>query len=90
VARDARRLADPRRHDRRAAAAFEKRGRMTAYDLNRGEIAWQVPTGAGPDGVGNHPALKDVKLPLLGGLGTPMTYLADGRQFWRSPHSTEN
>ena len=105
--------------------------RMTAYDLNRGEIAWQVPTGPGPEGVRNHPALKEVKLPPLGGqggaggplvtktlliygliptsgrgqdghliaydkksgatlgevtlpgtpLGTPMTYLADGRQF---------
>ena len=104
---------------------------MTAYDLNRGEIAWQVPTGIGPDGVRNHPALKDVKLPPLGGqggaggllvtktlliyglipasgrgndghlvaydkrtggtlgevdvpgvpLGTPMTYLANGRQY---------
>ena len=43
--------------------------RMTAYDLNRGEIAWQVPTGMGPDGVRNHPALKGVKLPPLGGQG---------------------
>ena len=43
--------------------------RMTAYDLNRGEIAWQVPTGPGPDGVRNHPALKGVTLPALGGQG---------------------
>ena len=42
---------------------------MTAYDLNRGEIAWQVPTGPGPDGVRNHPALRGVKLPPLGGQG---------------------
>ncbi len=105
--------------------------RMTAYDLNTGDIAWQVPTGPGLDRIRNHPALEGLDLPPLGGqrttsgplvtktllvyglalpsrrgdggtlvaydkatgetvgevalpgrpLGTPMTYMADGRQF---------
>ena len=104
--------------------------RLTAYDMNRGEIAWQTPTGPGADRVRNHPALADLELPPLGGqmttsgplvtknfvvlglgpagvedssslvaydkatgdvlsqvslparpLGTPMTYITDGRQF---------
>ena len=105
--------------------------RMTAYDLNTGDIAWQVPTGPGLDRIRDHPALEGLDLPQLGGqrtasgplvtktllvyglalasrrgdggtlvaydkatgetegevalpgrpLGTPMTYMADGRQF---------
>jgi len=43
--------------------------RMTAYDLNTGTIAWQVPTGAGQDGVRSHPALAGLSLPDLGGQG---------------------
>ncbi len=50
--------------------------RLTAIDLNRGEILWQTPLGDGPR---NHPALVDLELgPLgawpLGGLtpGWPM------------------
>ena len=36
---------------------------LTAYDLNTGTIAWQVPLGDGPR---NHPLLKDLKLGPLG------------------------
>ena len=36
---------------------------VTAYDLNRGTIAWQIPIGEGPR---NHPLLKDLKLGPLG------------------------
>jgi quinoprotein glucose dehydrogenase len=103
--------------------------RLTAYDLNTGAIAWQVPTGPGQAAIRNHPALSGLDLPPLGGqagqggplvtksllvyglmpasasdrprlvaydkatgailaevalpappLGTPMTYLANGRQ----------
>ena len=42
---------------------------MTAYNLNKGEIAWQVPTGPGLDGIRNHQALKGLQLPPLGGQG---------------------
>ena len=102
--------------------------RMTAIDLNTGEHVWMVPNGDG-DRVRNHPLLKDLDLPPLGGdgrggplvtktllvsaltaggtrngprliardkatgeevgsvdlprraVGTPMTYMAEGRQY---------
>ncbi len=41
-------------------------GRITAIDLNRGEILWQVPNGAGGPAIRNHPALADVELPQVG------------------------
>ncbi len=41
--------------------------RLTAYDMNRGEIAWQTPTGPGQDRIRNHPALAGLDLPPLGG-----------------------
>lgn len=41
-------------------------GRITAIDLNVGEIVWQVPNGAGSPTVRNHPALRDIELPPLG------------------------
>ena len=44
--------------------------RLTAYDMNRGEIAWQTPTGPGADRIRNHPALARLDLPPLGGQAT--------------------
>jgi quinoprotein glucose dehydrogenase len=41
-------------------------GRITAIDLNRGEIAWQIPNGDTPPAVKNHPLLKGVTLPPTG------------------------
>lgn len=41
-------------------------GRITAIDLNRGEILWQRPNGPGAPGVRNHPALAGIELPALG------------------------
>ncbi len=38
-------------------------GRITALDLNRGELAWMAPNGDGPR---NHPRLKGLELPPLG------------------------
>jgi quinoprotein glucose dehydrogenase len=43
--------------------------RLTAYDLNKGDIAWQVPTGKGMQRVRGNPALKGLNLPALGGQG---------------------
>ena len=102
--------------------------RMTAIDLNTGEIAWMQPNGDG-NRLRNHPMLRDLDLPPLGGdgrggplvtktllisalsaggseggprliarnkatgdivgsvdlpsgaIGTPMTYILDGRQY---------
>jgi quinoprotein glucose dehydrogenase len=41
-------------------------GRITAIDLNAGEIKWIVPNGDAPEWVKNHPALKGVNLPKTG------------------------
>ena len=43
--------------------------RLTAIDLNEGEIAWQVPFGEGSRLIRNHPLLNGVDLPDR--LGTP-------------------
>jgi quinoprotein glucose dehydrogenase len=40
--------------------------RITAIDLDKGEFRWQVPFGATPDNIRNHPALKGLSLPPLG------------------------
>jgi quinoprotein glucose dehydrogenase len=37
-------------------------GRITAIDLDKGEIRWQMPHGETPDNVKNHPALKGIKI----------------------------
>ena len=42
--------------------------RMTAVDLNAGETAWMQPNGDG-DRIRNHPLLRDLDLPPLGGDG---------------------
>lgn len=41
-------------------------GRITAIDLNKGEIAWQIAHGETPDAIKNHPALKGVTIPRTG------------------------
>ena len=33
-------------------------GRITAIDLNKGDIVWQIAHGETPDNIKNHPALK--------------------------------
>jgi quinoprotein glucose dehydrogenase len=41
-------------------------GRITAYNMNKGEIAWQIPNGDTPPAVKNNPALKGVTIPKTG------------------------
>ncbi|QJU59052.1 PQQ-binding-like beta-propeller repeat protein [Sphingomonas sp. AP4-R1] len=41
-------------------------GRITAIDLKKGAIAWQVAHGETPDEVRNHPRLKGMKIPKTG------------------------
>jgi quinoprotein glucose dehydrogenase len=41
-------------------------GRITAIDLNKGEIVWQIAHGDTPDNIKNHPALKGVTIPKTG------------------------
>ena len=44
-------------------------GRITAVDLNRGEFLWQIPHGATPDNVREHPALQGMTIPRTGRAG---------------------
>src|SRR6185503_770136 len=44
-------------------------GRITAIDLDRGEIRWQVAHGETPDSVRNHPALQGLTIPRTGQSG---------------------
>jgi quinoprotein glucose dehydrogenase len=41
-------------------------GRITAYNMNRGEIAWQIPNGDTPQAVKDNPALKGLTIPRTG------------------------
>ena len=41
-------------------------GRITAFNMNRGEIVWQVAHGETPDNIRNHPALKGITIPRTG------------------------
>ena len=44
-------------------------GRITALDLNKGELVWQIAHGDTPDNVKNHPALKGLNIPRTGRQG---------------------
>jgi len=44
-------------------------GRITAIDLNKGEIVWQVAHGETPDNIRDHPALKGLSIPRTGQVG---------------------
>ena len=41
-------------------------GRISAVDLNRGEMLWQIAHGETPDAVKSNPALKGVTVPRTG------------------------
>ena len=41
-------------------------GRISAIDLDKGEIVWQVAHGETPDNIRNHPALKGLNIPRTG------------------------
>ena len=44
-------------------------GRITALDLNKGAMVWQIAHGDTPDNIKNHPALKGVNIPRTGRQG---------------------
>jgi len=44
-------------------------GRITALDLNKGMLAWQIAHGDTPDNIKNHPALKGLTIPRTGRQG---------------------
>ncbi len=44
-------------------------GRITAFDMNKGDLVWQIAHGETPDNIKNHPALKGVTIPRTGRTG---------------------
>ena len=44
-------------------------GRITAIDMNKGELVWQIAHGDTPDNVKNHAALKGLTIPRTGRTG---------------------
>ncbi len=48
-------------------------GRISAIDLNKGDIVWQVAHGDTPDNVKNNPALKGLNIPRTGRPGNIST-----------------
>jgi quinoprotein glucose dehydrogenase len=44
-------------------------GRITALDMNKGTLVWQIAHGDTPDNIRNHPALKGLTIPRTGRQG---------------------
>jgi len=44
-------------------------GRISAINMDRGEIAWQIPRGPTPDNIRNNPVLKGLDIPTTGQAG---------------------
>lgn len=53
-------------------------GRITAFDMNKGEKLWVAANGNGPR---DHPLLKDLKLPPLGNIGRPVALVTKSLLF---------
>jgi len=51
------------------AAEAPPYGRITALDMNKGTLAWQIAHGETPDNIKNHPALKGIAIPRTGRQG---------------------
>ena len=70
-------------------------GRITAIDLNAGEILWQVAHGETADRVREHPALQHLDIPRTGRVGrvgtlvTKTLVIAGGGGVFTSPEGVE-
>lgn len=66
-------------------------GQITAINLDKGEIAWQVANGETPDNVRNNPALKGLDIPrtgrpgIIGALVTKTLVIAGESGFVTTP-----
>ncbi len=67
-------------------------GRISAIDLDKGEIAWQIAHGETPDNIKNHPALKGLTIPrtgrpgIIGVLTTKTLVIAGEAGFFTTPN----
>ena len=67
-------------------------GRISAIDLNRGEILWQIAHGETPDKIRNNPALKGLDIPrtgrqcIIGTLVTKSLLIAGEAGFFTTPN----
>jgi quinoprotein glucose dehydrogenase len=67
-------------------------GRITAFDMNKGDIVWQIAHGETPDNIKNHPALKGVTIPKtgrngrIGSLVTKTLLIAGEGGFFTTPN----
>jgi quinoprotein glucose dehydrogenase len=67
-------------------------GRITAVDLNKGELAWTIANGEAPDFVKNHPAMKGIDLSNTGRPSRALLMVTktllfgnDGNNLWSGP-----
>jgi quinoprotein glucose dehydrogenase len=66
-------------------------GRISAIDLNKGEIVWQIAHGETPDNIRNHPALKQLSISrtgrpgLIGTLATRTLVIAGEGGYFTTP-----
>ncbi len=66
-------------------------GRITAINLDKGEIAWQIAHGETPDNIRNHPLLKGLNIPrtgrpgIIGVLTTKSLVIAGEAGFFTTP-----
>jgi quinoprotein glucose dehydrogenase len=66
-------------------------GRISAIDLNKGEMLWQIAHGETPDNIRNHPALKGLSIPrtgrpgLIGTLATKTLVIAGEGGYFTLP-----
>jgi len=63
-------------------------GTISAIDLNKGEILWQIPHGETPDAVRNSLALKGVNVPRTGQTGTVGTLITKTLVIAGDPQAT--
>lgn len=69
-------------------------GRITAVDLNKGELVWQIAHGETPDNVRNHPKLQGLDIPRTGRVGrigtliTKTLVVAGEGGFFTTPEGT--
>ena len=67
-------------------------GRITAVDLNKGDIKWTVANGDAPDYIKNHPAMKGIDLSNTGRpsrsllmVTKTLLFGSDGNNLWTGP-----